>query len=197
MFLPPSRWIDILQMRRMSSTVLKNVLRDKFVPCNARTEVRFWPMLLRETDHLILISWHWLHKNASCGAGVGLDTASLVPVDLSRLCPRSPFQSFYAAGLRETASLHKFSVFKSKRIEASCWSSLEDALNATLMTCWSNLEDSLDAISKSCSSIVEDAPEGMLETCGSNLEVLEGGVIETSMLRWHVEVTWKTALMLY
>ena len=49
-----------------------------------------------------------------------MDTASLVPVDLSRLCPHSPFQSFYAAGLRETASLDKFSVFKSKRLEASC-----------------------------------------------------------------------------
>jgi hypothetical protein len=48
------------------------------------------------------------------------DTASLVPVDLSRLCLGSPFQSFYAAGLKETASRDKFSVFKSNRLEASC-----------------------------------------------------------------------------
>jgi hypothetical protein len=51
-------------------------------------------------------------------ATASADTASLVPVHLSRLCPRSPFQSFYAAGLRlrETASLDKFTVFKSKRL---------------------------------------------------------------------------------
>jgi len=61
-------------------------------------------------------------------ATASADTASLVPVHLSCLCPRSPFQSFYAAGLRlrETASLDKCTVFKSKRLTLTASSKISN-----------------------------------------------------------------------
>ena len=45
-----------------------------------------------------------------------------------------------------------------------------DAQHAKLMTCWSNMQDSLDAILKACWRSVEDAQYATLRTCWSSLE---------------------------